>query len=144
MKAIGLKDRATFTKNALDPSLADSLIEMTHPNSPSSPKQKYRLTAKGHELILEGHLMEDQPTTLQADRQVTPQVETLLKECSEAVSRGQLMEVMGLKDRANFSKTHLEPALAQGWVEMTLPQTPNSPNQKYRVTDKGRALLNEA
>jgi hypothetical protein len=31
----------------LNPALTDFLIEMTQPDSPNSPTQKYRLTAKG-------------------------------------------------------------------------------------------------
>jgi predicted transcriptional regulator len=47
MKAAGLKDRVTFSKNYLEPALKESLIEMTQPDSPRSPTQKYRLTKKG-------------------------------------------------------------------------------------------------
>ncbi|TLU53227.1 MAG: transcriptional regulator, partial [Chlorobium sp.] len=28
-----------------------------------------------------------------------------------------------------------------GWVEMTLPDSPRSPTQKYRLTDTGRKIL---
>lgn len=47
MKAIGLKDRVTFTDYYLLPAVKLGLVEMTQPNSPRSPTQKYRLTAKG-------------------------------------------------------------------------------------------------
>jgi ATP-dependent DNA helicase RecG len=35
----------------LEPALALNLIEMTQPDSPKSPTQKYRLTAKGRQLM---------------------------------------------------------------------------------------------
>ena len=47
MKALGLKDRVTFTNSYLSPSLKIGLVEMTQPDSPRSPTQRYRLTAKG-------------------------------------------------------------------------------------------------
>ena len=47
MKALGLKDRVTFMNSYLSPCLKIGLVEMTQPNSPRSPTQRYRLTAKG-------------------------------------------------------------------------------------------------
>ncbi len=51
MKAIGIKDRVTFTDYYLSPALKLGLVEMTQPNSPRSPTQKYRLTAKGERCL---------------------------------------------------------------------------------------------
>lgn len=51
MKAVGLKDRVTFTRNYLEPALAGAFIEMTQPDSPTSPTQKYRLTPKGKSVV---------------------------------------------------------------------------------------------
>lgn len=46
MRALGLSHRPTFRKNYLNPALEDGWIERTHPDSPRSPTQRYRLTAK--------------------------------------------------------------------------------------------------
>ncbi|MFQ3243289.1 MAG: ATP-dependent DNA helicase RecG [Lentimonas sp.] len=46
-----IKHRPTFRENYLDPALSAQLIEMTQQDSPNSPTQKYRLTAKGQELL---------------------------------------------------------------------------------------------
>ena len=46
MAAMGFASRDKFLKNYLSPALKAGLIEMTDPNSPKSPKQKYR-RAKG-------------------------------------------------------------------------------------------------
>lgn len=40
---------------------------------------------------------------------------------------------MGLKDDDHFREAYLLPALAAGLVEMTIPDKPNSRNQRYRV-----------
>lgn len=48
MVRLGLQHRPTFRNNYLSPALAAGFIEMTQPESPRSPAQQYRLTAKGH------------------------------------------------------------------------------------------------
>ncbi|WP_366916331.1 Fic family protein, partial [uncultured Cardiobacterium sp.] len=53
----------------------------------------------------------------------------------------ELLDKLSIRHRASFRTTYLVPALTQNLVEMTLPDKPKSPNQKYRLTAKGRALL---
>jgi predicted transcriptional regulator len=48
---------------------------------------------------------------------------------------------LNLKDRTHVSERYIDPALAQGLIEMTIPAKPNSRLQKYRLTDKGREIL---
>ena len=43
MKRLKLRHRPTFRRNYLQPALKANLIAMTDPDSPSSPKQKYKL-----------------------------------------------------------------------------------------------------
>jgi ATP-dependent DNA helicase RecG len=40
-----------------------------------------------------------------------------------------------------FIDNYLTPATSSGLVEMTQPDSPKSPTQKYRLTDKGKAAL---
>ena len=51
MEALGLKHWKTFQANYLLPLMEAGLIEPTIPDKPRSSKQKYRLTAKGRELL---------------------------------------------------------------------------------------------
>lgn len=44
----------------------------------------------------------------------------------------QLMERLGLKSREGFRRNYLHPALVEGMIEMTIPDKPNSRNQRYR------------
>jgi hypothetical protein len=44
---VGIKHQPSFLYNYLQPALALKLIEISEPDSPKSPKQKYRLTQKG-------------------------------------------------------------------------------------------------
>jgi predicted HTH transcriptional regulator len=48
MKLLRLQHRPTFIYTYLRPALEVKLVESTEPDSPTSPTQKYRLTAKGH------------------------------------------------------------------------------------------------
>jgi ATP-dependent DNA helicase RecG len=59
----------------------------------------------------------------------------------EEISAAELQSAIGLKDRVHFLKAYLEPCLAIGWIERTIPDKPQSSKQKYRLTDKGRAKL---
>ena len=62
---------------------------------------------------------------------------------NEELSIKQMMENKGLKDRKNFLKYHLEPALKEWFVRLKYPDRPNHPRQKYLLTVKGVALYNE-
>lgn len=55
-------------------------------------------------------------------------------------SRDELQELLGLRDRKSFRKNYIEPAIKEGYIEMTLPDKPTSKNQRYRLTKKGLSL----
>lgn len=72
--------------------------------------------------------------TIQNNIQVTVQDKSLvevLSQSNHALSAKELMEKLGLKNRPHFAKKFLKPALEQGLIEMTIPDKPNSRNQKY-------------
>lgn len=73
--------------------------------------------------------------------QVTPQVGELLSALAGEMRRETLQAALGLQDRKSFRARYLKPALADGLLEMTIPDKPNSRLQKYRLTDKGRQWL---
>lgn len=70
--------------------------------------------------------------------QVTPQVARLLGVLVGEWSRDELMAALKLRDRKSFRERYLAPALANGLIEMTQPASPNSPGQRYRLTEIGR------
>jgi len=53
----------------------------------------------------------------------------------------EVMKCVGLNHQPTFIYDYLQPAIQVGFVEMTQPDSPKSPNQKYRLTAKGNALL---
>lgn len=91
-----------------------------------------------------GALLEalDAAVSDQVTDQVTDQVMRLLSvlPANNAVSADDLMGKLGLAHRPTFRKNYLDPALQAAFIEMTHPDSPRSPTQKYRLTDNGRAL----
>ena len=57
------------------------------------------------------------------------------------LSRRELMEQIGLRDRESFYALYILLSLDIGFIEYTIPDKPNSRLQKYRITAKGRAEL---
>ncbi|MHC1791136.1 Fic family protein [Solidesulfovibrio sp.] len=72
---------------------------------------------------------------------VTPQVGQLLMVMDGEMSREELQDLLRLQDRKSFRARYLRPALADGFIEMTIPDKPNSPLQRYQITEKGRQWL---
>ncbi|MEO4048760.1 Fic family protein [Pseudomonas sp. CAU 1711] len=76
----------------------------------------------------------------QVNPQVTPQVERLLAVLRGEMSRDELQTLLGLRDRKSFRERYLQPALAQGLIEYSLPSKPNSRLQRYRLSALGQSL----
>ncbi len=81
--------------------------------------------------------------TPQATPQVTPQVAKMLLELKGEMNRQELQEALGLKDRFHFRDSYIIPGLESGVIEMTQPDSPKSPTQRYRLTSKGYDVLNK-
>lgn len=82
----------------------------------------------------------------QVEAPVTEQVTEQVRRLCLALRQGakgtkELMQMLNLKHRPSFLDGYLNPALQQHLVEMTQPDSPRSPTQKYRLTDKGRSAL---
>ena len=81
--------------------------------------------------------------------QVSEQVKVLIHSISsKELSVDEILEVYKLlykqvyKSKWYFKKHIIQPAMIEGYVEMTYPDSPNHPKQKYRLTTKGIALKN--
>lgn len=55
----------------------------------------------------------------------------------------EMLVEMGLKDRESFLNLYLYPAIGEGFVRMLYPDSPRHPRQKYLLTAKGLAFVNE-
>ncbi len=65
----------------------------------------------------------------------------IMRKCMEESGLTDLMAEAGRTDRTKFRNQVLNPLLEAELVEMTEPDSPNSPTQKYRLTQKGRRML---
>lgn len=56
------------------------------------------------------------------------------------MKRSEIQRKLGLKHDDYFRLHYIEPAMKARLIEMTYPDSPNHPNQKYRLTEKGEQL----
>ena len=111
----------------LAPHLGELLVKAMAPVSVDLPGEgTEQVTAQGTE---------------QVTAQVTEQVVQVVLASQGEQSRAALMEAVGLSHREHFRENYLVPALAAGYLEMTIPDKPTSSLQKYRLTPTGHAFL---
>lgn len=67
-------------------------------------------------------------------------IDKLLVFCMEKRSITEMLSFMHLSDRTKFRRKYIYPLLDAGILQMTIPDKPNSQNQRYRLTDKGIQL----
>ena len=73
---------------------------------------------------------------------VTGKVLRLIKAIgNDTLSVKEIMERLNLKGDDNFRKVYLNPAIEEGYVLRTEENKLRSPNQKYYLSNKGKALL---
>ena len=66
-------------------------------------------------------------------------LERIAEYCKEPRSLAEIAEHLGLSDRYKMKKKYIDPLLGR-YLEMTLPETPNSPAQRYVLTEEGREM----
>ena len=74
--------------------------------------------------------VKDRPRPHQDTHQDTHQ-DKILEFCKEPRTTKEIMAYLGLKDRRNFYLKYMRPLLDSGKLQMTIPDKPNTKNQKY-------------
>jgi hypothetical protein len=59
------------------------------------------------------------------------------------MSLERLMQPSGRTDRTKFRDQVVRPLLEAGLLEMTIPDKPRSPQQRYRTTPAGARLIED-
>jgi ATP-dependent DNA helicase RecG len=77
-------------------------------------------------------------TTPEVTVEVTGEAERLA--LGWRMSRAQIQKALSLRHEDHFRANYLIPAPQSGLVEMTIPATPKSSRQQYRLTAKREAL----
>jgi ATP-dependent DNA helicase RecG len=65
----------------------------------------------------------------------------MLRFCIDSQTIQAIMEVSGWKDRTKFRKKYTKLFMDLGVLGMTIPDKPNSPNQKYFLTEAGKRFV---
>jgi hypothetical protein len=78
--------------------------------------------------------------TGQATGQVSEEVRRIILVTDDELRSAEIQNILQLKHREYFRDNYLLPALESGFIEMTFPDSPNHPNQRYRLTADGIAL----
>ena len=60
----------------------------------------------------------------------------ILKNCKNESSANELMEILNRTNKSKFKNTIIYPLVENGFLELTNPDKPKSPTQKYRLTSK--------
>ena len=60
----------------------------------------------------------------------------ILKNCKNESSAIELMEIIKRTNKSKFKNTIINPLVENGFLELTYPDKPKSPTQKYRLTSK--------
>lgn len=107
-------------------------------------KSRYLLVSQSEEgsslVPLKREQVEEQVRD-QVSESIPKSVIRLLKIIKGEMSVIEMMMALKLGGRRNFLEKYLTPAIELGLVEMTQPNSPRSPTQKYRLTAKGKHIL---
>ena len=161
---VGHSSQTGHFKRWLKSLLAGGYLEMTVPDRPTSPVQQYRLTGKGRAAVArdgdgqtggeaedggggqvggqaEGQA-EGQAGGQEGQAALSPKEIAMLQACLDApVAAEALIAATGHVSRTGQFRRYLHRLLDDGLLELTVPGKPRSPAQKYRLTEKGWAVL---
>jgi hypothetical protein len=59
----------------------------------------------------------------------------ILKSCKNESSSIELMEILNRTNKSKFKNAIINPLIENGFFELTNPDKPKSPTQKYRLTN---------
>lgn len=76
------------------------------------------------------------------DDAVHDKVMPLLNILDHPLKRAEIFAKLGLRNHSDTRKRYIDPMLQYGWIEMTAPESPAHPNQKYKITASGIRILN--
>ena len=98
----------------------------------------------GPKPVSEKAQVEAQEAQVGAQVQLTPIELDMLKACDTTPRSGQqLLEIAGYASRTGNFKRSMDKLLQSELLSMTIPEKPTSRLQQYRLTQKGRALLEQ-
>ena len=78
------------------------------------------------------NLVTDEEKVTKSVTKMTETINDIIAFCSTPKSMTEIMEHIGLKHRHNVKHRYIDPLIEGGFLTMTIPEKPNSRNQKYQ------------
>ena len=138
-REVGLREPEYAIRDGFVQTLWRPTPQATPPVTPQATAQDKALSSAVLQQLAEALGIPTAQATAQATAQVGKVLTTADAESGQ--TREELQAAADITHREHFRKAYLEPLITAGWLERTIPDKPTSPNQKYRITDKGRAWL---
>lgn len=104
---------------------------------------EFMLTAIADVLAIEEKHKEEHRDKHQVEQLSDIMVSALKALEDKNLSRKEIFAAIGLNGDHRAYKRNIEPLLRGGFIEMTVPDKPNSKLQKYRLTDKGVVAIQQ-
>ena len=127
-KFLNIKDGKYLREKILKPLIKKQLLQLTIPDKPTSPNQKY----------FSGYDIPKEQVIPQVSPQVIPQAEGLSKRlievldfCKKPRTREEIQKFLNIKDGKYLREKILKPLIKKQLLQLTIPDKPTSPNQKY-------------
>ncbi|CAB5496813.1 hypothetical protein [uncultured Gammaproteobacteria bacterium] len=70
------------------------------------------------------------------NKEITQEQIKILKNCKSENTASELRKISKRTNKSKFKENVLDPLIHFGFFELTVPNSPRSPNQKYRLTGK--------
>jgi predicted HTH transcriptional regulator len=78
---------------------------------------------------------------LDAHNDIGQRQEEMLLYCATGRTRKEILKKIKLVSNVKNYNTYVAPLVQMGWLEMTIPNKPSSPKQKYRTALKGQLIF---
>ena len=69
------------------------------------------------------------------------QIGLFFESLMKPVAASKLRAILGYTNATKFKNSYIAPLMEQGLVVMSQPDKPNSPTQKYYLTEKGKRVI---
>ena len=88
-----------------------------------------------------GNIVELHDASVNASVNVNQREYDILRFCKEPQSRRDILSHIGVIYHSKNYTRFIEPLIEMGLLELTIPDKPKSPNQKFKLTDKGNNFI---
>ena len=107
-----------------------------HVNAPSSGETHQPQGENAPTSEIKHQPRENKAPTSKKKHQLTKKQQDIINFCSIPRSAQEIMDRLGIQNQSRSRKRYIQTMIEDGQLEMTIPENPNDPNQKYRRVKK--------